>query len=209
MRTASPLQSALAMAGLLLATGTLAQVPESAANLLAGEIAGSFRRDILLHETNPGKLSRAQDIAGRFLFFQVGQNIGTLDRAGRATLREPRIFERLRAKGHTVANHSHTDPLLIKLDEVKLTEEIDRKKALLAAATDDTGNAAMRGSRAGLFRPPDGARNDLVLAELAARGLPSVRWNIDSRALNKANWSWTNNVGPHLLITKNLNGSLS
>ena len=134
---------------------------------------------------HPLHTPRILDILARYrikaVFFQVGQNIGTLDSAGRATLREPRIFERLRAEGHTIANHSHTHPLLIKLDEVKLTDEIDRTEALLAAANRDPANATARSSRAALFRAPYGARNDLVLAGLAARGLRSVLWNIDSR----------------------------
>ena len=111
------------------------------------------------------------------VFFQIGQNIGALGAAGAAgaTIREPQIMERILAEGHAVANHTHTHPLLPRLDELKLTDEIDRTEALLSAAT--RGHAG----RASLFRPPYGARNDLVLAEVTARGLRSVLWNIDSR----------------------------
>lgn len=108
------------------------------------------------------------------VFFQVGQNIGALGADG-VTIREPQIIERILSEGHAVANHTHTHPLLPRLDELKLTDEIDRTEALLSAATH--GHAG----RASLFRPPYGARNDLVLAEVTARGLRSVLWNIDSR----------------------------
>ena len=124
---------------------------------------------------------RILDILARYrvkaVFFQVGQNIGSLGTGGAtpATIREPQLIERILSEGHAVANHTHTHPLLPSLDEIKLTDEIDRTEALLSAATH--GHAG----RANLFRPPYGARNDLVLAEVAARGLRSVLWNIDSR----------------------------
>ncbi len=108
------------------------------------------------------------------VFFLIGQNLGTLDKDGNATIREPELVARMLREGHALANHTHTHPLLPRLDEVKLTDEIDVTEELLASAVPD-------GSRAKLFRPPYGARNDLVLAEIAARGLRSVIWNIDSR----------------------------
>ena len=142
---------------------------------------------------HPVHTPRVLDILARYrikaVFFQVGQNIGTLNAANgpgtqatnavagaaAANIRLPQLFERLLAEGHSVANHTHTHPLLPRLDEVSLTAEIDQTEALLSAAT--------RGhpGRAALFRPPYGARNDLVLAEVTARGLRSVLWNIDSR----------------------------
>ena len=127
---------------------------------------------------HPIHTPRILDILARHgikvVFFQVGQNIGTLGADG-VTLREPKIIERMLAEGHAVANHTDTHPLLTRLDELQLTDEIDRTEVLLSAATQ-----GHRG-RAALFRPPYGARNDLVLAEVAARGLRSVLWNIDSR----------------------------
>ncbi len=108
------------------------------------------------------------------VFFLIGQNLGALDQDGNATLREPELVARMLREGHTLANHTHTHPLLPRLDELKLTDEIDVTEELLAGAVPDY-------SRSKLFRPPYGARNDLVLAEVAARGLRSVIWNIDSR----------------------------
>lgn len=130
---------------------------------------------------HPLHTPRILDILARYrikaVFFQVGQNIGTLDSAAGVTLREPHLMARILAEGHAVANHTHTHPLLPKLDAVKVADEIDRTEALLSFATRGPAGAG----RAPLFRPPYGARNDLVLAEVTARGLRSVLWNIDSR----------------------------
>ena len=177
------------------------------------------RTVLLTFDDGPHPLYTPQilDILARYrikaVFFQVGQNIGTLDAAG-TTLRLPHISARILAEGHVVANHTHTHALLPRLDELQLTSEIDRAEALLRAATvsqvaspvqpaapvpfgaanppvqaTPAGQSRPPGTlvqadhpgRAALFRPPYGARNDLVLAEVTARGLRSVLWNIDSR----------------------------
>lgn len=109
------------------------------------------------------------------VFFMVGNNIGSIDANNEVTMREPALISRILKAGHHIANHTLTHPLLLKLDEVQLTEEIDRTERLLTAATPGGVGRAL------LFRPPYGARNDLVLTEVAARGLRSVIWNIDSR----------------------------
>jgi peptidoglycan/xylan/chitin deacetylase (PgdA/CDA1 family) len=108
------------------------------------------------------------------IFFQVGQNLGTLH-DGQADFSRNAIVEQaiLRA-GHAVANHTYTHPQMPKLDATQVDYEIDSTQALLLAAAPVSG-------RAPLFRPPYGARNPLVLAEVADRGLRSVLWNIDSR----------------------------
>ena len=108
------------------------------------------------------------------IFFQVGQNLGAV-RDGRADVsRNARVVAAILRAGHVIANHTYTHPLLPKLDAAQIDDEIDFTQALLAAAAPGPG-------RAPLFRPPYGARNPLVLAEIADRGLRSVLWNIDSR----------------------------
>ncbi len=153
---------------------------------------------------HPVYTPRILDILARYrikaVFFQVGLNIARLSAAtakettvaaaagvaaepvgaNAATARgagipDPQIITRILAEGHAIANHTHTHPLLPHLDELKVTAEIDQTEALLSAA------AHGHPGRAPLFRPPYGARNDLVLAEVTARGLRSVLWNIDSR----------------------------
>ncbi len=106
------------------------------------------------------------------VFFQVGQNLGAL-REGRAELSaNAAVVAAILRAGHTIGNHSYSHPLLSKLAAAAVYEEIDATQTLLAAAAP---------AHAPLFRPPYGARNDLVLAEVADRGLRSVLWNIDSR----------------------------
>lgn len=127
---------------------------------------------------HPAHTPRVLDILKRYgikaVFFQIGQNLGSAGE-GRQTLREVALVRRMLDEGHTIANHTYTHPLLPHLDEVAVSAEIDRTEQLLAAV------AAGHPGHAPLFRPPYGARNDLVLAEVTARGLRSVIWNIDSR----------------------------
>ena len=128
---------------------------------------------------HPLYTSRILDVLAKYtihaVFFMIGQNLGTLDAEGNVQLHEPALVARILREGHYIANHTHTHPLLPRLDEIKLTDEIDLTEVLLTSATPDGIG------RAKLFRPPYGARNDLVLAEIAARGLRSVLWNVDSR----------------------------
>ncbi len=157
------------------------------------ELAGEGERDewthadlphlrlLLTFDDGPHPLHtpRVLDILKRYgikaVFFQVGQNLGTLGADGTPALREPSLVRRMLDEGHVIANHTYTHALLPHLDEVRLSDEIDRTEALLVAAAGD------RPGHGALFRPPYGARNDLVLAEVTARGLRSVLWNIDSR----------------------------
>jgi peptidoglycan/xylan/chitin deacetylase (PgdA/CDA1 family) len=124
----------------------------------------------------------------RAIFFMIGSNIGSLDSEGNVTLREPELIARILREGHVIANHTHTHthPLMPKLDEINIADEIDLTEVLLNAAIPSKPDAMPNTlptnyARSKLFRPPYGARNDLVLAEIAARGLRSVLWNIDSR----------------------------
>ena len=108
------------------------------------------------------------------IFFQVGQNLG-VKREGRADVsRNIAVVAAILRAGHAIANHTYTHPFLSRLDLVQVADEIDTTQGLLAAAAPERG-------RAPLFRPPYGARNSLVLGEVADRGLRSVLWNIDSR----------------------------
>ena len=107
------------------------------------------------------------------IFFEVGHNLGVMRNGHVAALLHDDLEKRIAADGHAVGNHSMSHPFMSKLDAVSVAREIDDSETLLAAA-------APR-SRVPLFRPPYGARNPLVLAEIAERGLRSVLWSIDSR----------------------------
>ena len=127
------------------------------------------------HPRYTGEILRILDHYGvKAIFFQVGQNLGSV-REGRADVsRNAVVVDAILRAGHAIANHTYTHPFLPKLDAVQVDDEIDRTDALLVAAAPGRG-------RAPLFRPPYGARNPLVLAEVADRGLRSVIWNVDSR----------------------------
>ncbi len=106
------------------------------------------------------------DILARFgvrgVFFEVGRNVGKA--AGET--------RRVLASGQALANHSFTHAFLPKLDADGVNHQLaDTNQALAAAANDKTV----------LFRPPYGARNELVLKTASALGMKTVLWNVDSQ----------------------------
>jgi len=108
------------------------------------------------------------------IFFQVGRNLGEV-RDGLASAERGRdIDARLISEGHAVGNHSFTHPLLTKLDSKSVEREIGDTQLLIEAAVPQGAG------RTGGFRPPYGARDDKVLAEIESHHLRSIVWNIDS-----------------------------
>ena len=110
----------------------------------------------------------------RALFFQVGRNLGEVKNGVATPERNQELEARLIAEGHAVGNHSYTHPLLPKLDSQGVAREIADTQALIEAMV-PADNA-----RSGGFRPPYGARDDKVLAQIDLHHLRSVVWNIDS-----------------------------
>ena len=128
---------------------------------------------------HPTYTPRVLDILKRYsikaVFFLIGQNVGTQHGTTPPFIREPALIRRMLDEGHSIANHTYTHALLPRLGEVEMSGEIDRTEQLLTLA------AGEHPGRARLFRPPYGARNDLVLSDVSQRGLRTVIWNIDSR----------------------------
>ncbi len=117
------------------------------------------------------------DVLARFkvksLFFEVGQNLGRLDRAG--AVRETRAApesQRVLAGGNLVGNHTYSHAYLPKLATSKVDEELDLTNRMIE--TVDAKQPA-------LFRPPYGALSDAVRAEVRSRRLRAILWNIDSQ----------------------------
>ena len=107
------------------------------------------------------------------VFFQVGQNIGTLGKNDSVKLTRAAEASRLvQAAGLPVANHTYSHALLPKLGEKELAEELEWTDRILAQVTQGT---------TGLFRAPYGARNERVMTALNAHNMKSIMWNIDSR----------------------------
>jgi peptidoglycan/xylan/chitin deacetylase (PgdA/CDA1 family)/uncharacterized caspase-like protein len=107
------------------------------------------------------------------VFFHVGQNLGVLGKDSQVhATRAAAASRRLLEAGHTLANHSFTHSFLPKLDDAKLTEEIEMTDRMLTEVSK---------SHSDLFRAPYGARNAKVKDAIAAHKLRSVMWNVDSQ----------------------------
>lgn len=106
------------------------------------------------------------------VFFEVGQNIGSVDADGKVkTNKGADISRRIEAQGSTLANHSFSHANLPKLDDRALDAEIDHTEALLREVDPKVPP---------LFRPPYGARTNHILTLLGEKNLRSIQWNIDS-----------------------------
>lgn len=106
-----------------------------------------------------------QELAARGVlatFFLVGNRVG----ANAATARA------IADAGHAIGNHTWSHPDLTKVDEATRLSEIDRTTQAITEAT---------GRRPTSVRPPYGAIDDAVGADLAAAGFPAVLWSVDSR----------------------------
>ncbi len=109
----------------------------------------------------------------RAAFFEVGENLGRVDAGGNVSLsRVAEVARKVLDSGHSLANHSYSHPVLPKLTPASRTQEIDHTNLLLEKIV---------GHKPGLFRAPYGARNADILKQVAAGGLQSVMWNIDSQ----------------------------
>jgi len=108
----------------------------------------------------------------RACFFELGENLGTVDASGQVKLKPgAAISKKVLEAGHVIANHSYSHPVLVKLTEERRNSEIDRTNILLEK---------ILGSKPDLFRAPYGARNKQILDQVVADGMKSVMWNIDS-----------------------------
>lgn len=109
------------------------------------------------------------------VFFQVGSNVSAADggvsTAVDKTTRGAQLTSRVLAEGHLLGNHSFTHALLTQLLPDQLERELDRTDAVLG--TFDGGHPI-------LFRPPYGARNSAVAAQLTLRHKRAYLWNVDS-----------------------------
>ncbi|MBV8469658.1 MAG: polysaccharide deacetylase family protein [Burkholderiaceae bacterium] len=108
------------------------------------------------------------------VFFQVGHNLGERVDGKAVASRNETLEAQIVAGGHAIGNHSYSHPLLSKLDDASIKEEIDLTQDLLDQVV-PPGPA-----RTGMFRAPYGGVNEAVLAETEERHLRLVLWNVDS-----------------------------
>jgi peptidoglycan/xylan/chitin deacetylase (PgdA/CDA1 family) len=85
-------------------------------------------------------------------FFELGQMVD----------RHPELHDAVLAAGNTIGSHSYSHPQLTKLSAAKQQREI-------------TG-----GPQSKCFRPPYGAANAQVRAQIKADGMRPVLWDVDS-----------------------------
>lgn len=127
---------------------------------------------------HPRHTDRILDILKKYgiasaVFFQVGQNIGTVKADGSVALtKASAASKRILESGSVLANHTNSHALLTRLDEEGQKLEIDTTSKLLQQIDPDISP---------LFRAPYGARNRKTLAALESDQLKSVMWNIDSK----------------------------
>ncbi|KAA8720663.1 polysaccharide deacetylase family protein [Corynebacterium phocae] len=84
---------------------------------------------------------------------------------------QPGLVRRMRDSGHTVGNHSVSHPELNKLHPNQVAAEI--------AGGTNAINAAI-GTRPRWFRPPYGATNGSVNAQIGNAGQAVAMWNVDT-----------------------------
>ncbi len=105
-------------------------------------------------------------------FFELGENLGTVDAEGTVKLGpNAEVARKVLEAGHVLANHSYSHPVLPKLPDAQRESEIDRTNLLLEKVI---------GHKTDLFRAPYGARNKEILAQVTEEGMKSVMWNVDS-----------------------------
>jgi peptidoglycan/xylan/chitin deacetylase (PgdA/CDA1 family) len=122
----------------------------------------------------PEILDILKELGVHALFFQIGRNLGEVSRGVAVPGPNQAIVSRLILEGHAVGNHSFSHPVLPRLDRQHIAREIADTQALIEFMVPEGGG------RTGGFRPPYGARDDQVFAQIDVHHLRSVVWNIDS-----------------------------
>lgn len=84
----------------------------------------------------------------------------------------PEVVQRMEDEGHMIGNHSYSHSSFTKLTAEQLKEEIDRT---------DKKIEEIIGYTPEIVRPPYGAINDEVRANLESYGKEVIIWNIDPR----------------------------
>ncbi|MCP1387132.1 polysaccharide deacetylase family protein [Corynebacterium sp. TA-R-1] len=94
-------------------------------------------------------------------FFVVGSNAKA----------NPKIMQRMRDEGHTIANHTYNHPRLPKLSDGAIGKQLDDTNAAIAETTGVTPR---------WMRPPYGMYDNRVVAASGDRGLAVALWDVDT-----------------------------
>ncbi len=136
---------------------------------------GSRRRAVALtFDDGPGPYSRLavrilRRAGARATFFLVGRKLAYF----------PEI-PRLERSLAVLADHTWTHPNLLLLGKSAVASELSRTKAAIARTA---------GTEVELFRPPYGLSDAAITATARSLGMAEIRWSIDSRDSEGADWS--------------------
>lgn len=119
---------------------------------------------------NPPYTSQVLDILDKYdieaTFFLIGKNVE----------KYPEIAREIVEHGHQVGNHTYTHADLLKLDRNQMAKEIDAATEIIETAT---------GVRPGIFRPPHGFRDPVVLEKAKERNMRVIQWSVMARDWKK------------------------
>ena len=115
---------------------------------------------------NPGTTPEILDVLAEYgikaVFFVVGMNLEIAENR--------RVMLRAYDEGHLIGNHTYSHPVLTKLSDDEIREELRRAEDLI-------GDCAS-GPR--LFRPPFAALDTRISRIIQEEGFMMVMWNVDS-----------------------------
>ncbi|MEX0795244.1 MAG: polysaccharide deacetylase family protein [Acidimicrobiia bacterium] len=108
------------------------------------------------------------------LDFLAGQGISaSFGMTGTWAESNPDLVQRMVAEGHTLMNHTYNHPHMETLTTAERLDQLERTEAIIF---DLTGTTMIP-----YFRPPYGAYNNQVLADVGAAGYHySIMWTVDS-----------------------------
>lgn len=97
----------------------------------------------------------------------------TFGMTGRWAETNPDLLTRMKAEGHVLINHTYDHPHMETLSRAERLDQLERTEAVI--------QGLIGVSTKPYFRPPYGAYNKQVLADVGSAGYPySVMWTVDS-----------------------------
>lgn len=112
------------------------------------------------YKTTPEILKVLKEKQVKVTFFVLGANAEA----------HPEIVAQAVADGHEIASHAYSHKRLNRLTAAEVADEFARLEAVLQPVA----------PKPTLFRPPDGAYNDGIVAFARERGYTTVLWSVDT-----------------------------
>jgi peptidoglycan/xylan/chitin deacetylase (PgdA/CDA1 family) len=112
------------------------------------------------YKTTPEILMVLKEKQAKATFFVLGKNAEA----------HPEIVAQTVAEGHEIASHAYSHRRLNRLTDAEVVDELARLEVVLQPVA----------PKPTLFRPPDGAYNDGLVALARERGYTTVLWSVDT-----------------------------